>query len=189
MIDETSSLEDVCFAVSGALQREDISAVLTGGSAASLYAPASYMSADADFIFDRAPLADTLKRALATIGFVPSPSSGMYCHSKSRFTLDFPRGPLAVGGDYVTEIAERKRGKILLRVLTPGDCVRDRLAHFFHWNDFTALNAAVAVACSKHGRSLDTASLRAWTTREGRAACVDFTAKLAEFERRVRERS
>lgn len=50
MIDHTSSLEDVCFEVADALNRYSIQAVLTGGSAATLYAPDVYASLDADFV-------------------------------------------------------------------------------------------------------------------------------------------
>jgi hypothetical protein len=45
-----ASLEDVCFAVCTALQNAGTIAVLTGGSAATYYAPAAYQSRDADFI-------------------------------------------------------------------------------------------------------------------------------------------
>jgi hypothetical protein len=49
-ITETSSLEDVCFAACTALERAGTVAVLTGGSAATYYAPEAYQSGDADFI-------------------------------------------------------------------------------------------------------------------------------------------
>jgi hypothetical protein len=50
VIDENSTLEDVCFEVSPALDAASIDAVLTGGSAASIYAPNVYTSFDADFV-------------------------------------------------------------------------------------------------------------------------------------------
>ncbi|GAC1590809.1 MAG: hypothetical protein NVS3B28_18100 [Candidatus Velthaea sp.] len=52
MITAASTLSDVCFAISAALEARGISSVLTGGSAAALYAPQAYMSDDADFILD-----------------------------------------------------------------------------------------------------------------------------------------
>src|SRR5579862_5130023 len=45
-----SSLEEVCFAVCTALAHAGTAAVLTGGSAATFYAPHAYQSGDADFI-------------------------------------------------------------------------------------------------------------------------------------------
>ena len=33
-----------------------------------------------------------------------------------------------------------------MKLLTPTDCVKDRLAAFFHWNDYQSLNQALLVA-------------------------------------------
>jgi hypothetical protein len=57
MIEGGSSLVDVAFAVCTALDRDGITAVLTGGSAATFYAPEAYQSEDADFVlsFDARP--------------------------------------------------------------------------------------------------------------------------------------
>jgi hypothetical protein len=183
VIDETSTLEDVCFAVSAALARHSIDAVLTGGSAATLYAPHVYTSMDADFVLLGSTTRNELLTALADVGFVPSRINGMFEHSKTPFTIDFPRGPLAVGGDYVQEFATLERGEIRLRILTPQDCVRDRLAHFYHWDDYTGLNAAVGVARCHRGQ-IDLQQLQEWTERE-RGASLNHIAKFHEFLARL----
>jgi hypothetical protein len=67
-----------------------------------------------------------------------------------------------------------------LRILTRFDFVRDRLSHFYHWNDYTALNAAVGVA-AQGVDEVDLDRLRAWTAIEG----PGLAARLAEFERRL----
>jgi hypothetical protein len=67
----------------------------------------------------------------------------MYEHPATAYTVDFPRGPLAVGGDYVRETAILERGDLRRRILIVIDCIRDRLAAFYHWNDYTSLGAAV----------------------------------------------
>ncbi|MCM2321988.1 MAG: hypothetical protein NDJ90_01865 [Oligoflexia bacterium] len=51
-----------------------------------------------------------------------------------------------------------------LKLLTPTDCVKDRLAAYFHWNDRQGLNQAVAVAKS---HPIDVADIKAWSKREG----------------------
>jgi len=179
VITRESSLADVCFATSEALEAHGITAVLTGGSAAAVYAPHAYTSHDADFVLlDDEPLKDVVG-ALLSIGFKRDGKSRIFVNPETSFTIDFPRGPLAVGGDYVHESTILKSGNMTLRILSPMDCVRDRLTHFFHWNDFTALNAAVAVA-TKHIDAIDMEPLRSWSKRE------DNLAKCAEFERRVR---
>ncbi len=183
MIDASSNLEDVCFAVSEALARHSIDAVLTGGSAATIYAPEAYSSVDADFVLLGAPRRRELRVALAEIGFIPSVTPGMFEHPETSFTVDFPRGPLAVGGDYVRDFTTLARGALRLRTLTPFDCVRDRLAHFYYWNDYTALKAAVGVA-RKHRRRIDLQKLQEWTQREG-GGFEGYMPKFREFLARL----
>ena len=133
-----------------------MSAVLTGGSAAALYAPQAYMSHDADFVLEADDPLDNVAIALEPIGFVRDGKSRIFVHPTSPFTVDFPKGPLAVGGEYVHETHVIKRRGTRLHVLTRTDCIRDRLAHFYFWSDYTALNAAVAVAArNTHKADLD----------------------------------
>lgn len=177
-ISNHSTLTDVCFAVSEALAARGISAVLTGGSAATVYAPDVYTSYDADFITDES-LAD-IAEALALIGFQRHGKSRLFIHPDTKYTIDFPKGPLAVAGDYITETATLTRGSVHLRILSRTDCIRDRLSHFFHWNDFTALNAAVGVA-TNNPADVEMPLLRAWAERE------QELEKFAEFQLRVED--
>jgi hypothetical protein len=185
VIDEDSTLEDVCFEVAAALDRFSIKGVLTGGSAATVYSPDSYASKDADFVLTGSAKRDNLREALATIGFVPSDTVGMFEHPRTPYTVDFPKGPLAVGGDYIQAVATLERGGVRLNILTVTDCVRDRLAHFFHWDDYTALTAAIGVARS-HRQSVDIANLREWTDRESGSGRDDHRPKFEQFLSRLR---
>jgi hypothetical protein len=186
VIDENSTLEDVCFAVSSALDKHSITGVLTGGSAATIYAPDVYTSYDADFVLTSYPERSRLEQALAEVGYVRSVVAGMYEHPRTVYTLDFPRGPLAVGGDYIHETATLERGDLRLRLLTATDCVRDRLAAFYYWNDYTSLNAAVGVTRA-HRHRIDFDVLQAWTERESGPPPTDYETKYAEFLRRLEE--
>lgn len=183
MIAEESTLADVCFAVSTALEARGMPGVLTGGSAAAVYAPQAYMSYDADFVLENDDPLDEIAIALRPIGFQREGRSRIFSHAKSRFTVDFPKGPLAVGGEYVRETRVLEHGDLRLRILTRVDCIRDRLAHFYHWNDYTALNAAVGVAAQAPDE-VDMEFLRGWTERESAA----LLEKFAEFERRLATR-
>lgn len=178
MITQASSLEDVCFAVSAALQARGISGVLTGGSAAAVYVPQKYMSYDADFILDRDDPLEDVQAALQPIGFRRDGRSRIFFHPDCKFTVDFPKGPLSVAGDYITRTNVLRREGVELRILTRVDCVRDRLSHFYFWNDYSALNAAVSVAAELDAHDVE--SLREWTRRESPA----LLEKFVEFERR-----
>lgn len=178
MIARDTTLADVCFFVCKALDAHGILAVLTGGSAATVYAPEAYTSLDADFVLaNDEPLAE-IAEALHSIGFTRDGRSRIFVHADTSYTVDFPRGPLAVGGDYVHETATLTKGDMTLHILTPTDCVRDRLAHFYHWDDYTALNASVAVAAA-HREDLEMDILRSWSIRE------EHLEKFNEFERRL----
>ena len=179
MIVAESSLADVCFAVSTALEAHGMS-LLTGGSAAALYAPAVYMSDDADFILEADEPLARVALALKPLEFQQDGKSRIFIHPRSRFTLDFPKGPLSVGGEYIHETQTLAQGDLRLRILTRTDCIRDRLAHFYFWNDYTALNAAVGVAAQAPAE-INMDRLRAWTERESPA----LLEKLTEFERRL----
>jgi hypothetical protein len=178
VITRDSTLTDVCLSASQALEAHGITGVLTGGSAASVYAPHVYTSYDADFVLERdEPLAQ-IAAALLSIGFKRDGKSRLFVHPDTTVTIDFPSGPLAVGGDYVDETAILSIGNMTLRILSPTDCVRDRLAHFYHWDDFPALNAAVGVAAAKI-EEINMNLLRSWSNRE---KSLD---KFIQFERRL----
>ncbi len=179
MITNDSTLVDVCFAVANALEVHGILAVLTGGSAATVYAPRINTSYDADFVLEHDEPLAAIVDALLSIGFKRDGKSRIFVHPDIVFTIDFPRGPLAVGGDYVRETVVLASGDMRLRILSPTDCVRDRLAHFYHWNDFTGLNAAVAVAAANFD-DVDMELVRSWSKRE------DNIEKFIEFERRTK---
>ena len=161
-----------------------MSGVLTGGSAAALYAPHAYMSHDADFILEADDALGDVASALRPIGFQRDGRSRIFFHPDSEFTVDFPKGPLAVAGEYIRETHTLERGGVRLRILTRIDCIRDRLSHFYFWDDYTALNAAVAVA-TDNSEPADIDHLQAWTERESTA----FLPKFAEFKRRLRKES
>lgn len=121
MIGPQSTLTDVAFAVCTALHRSSVTAVLTGGSAATHYAPEAYQSADLDFVVTvHAPGGGTELRKL---GFTER--GQVYRHPDTHFTLDFPRGPLAVGDELLTGWRTERRTGELLYVLTPTDSCRD----------------------------------------------------------------
>lgn len=175
MIQRASSLADVAFAVCTALDRKGYQAVLTGGSAATYYAPEAYQSGDLDFVL-------TLRgadgeAALTALGFVKS--ADFYRHPRTHFLLEFPPGPLAVGEDMIRHWSTVRRGEELLHVLTPTDSCRDRLASYLFWNDFSGLEQALAVFRARSGE-VDQGIIKDWCRREG------HTEKFHLFSSRTR---
>src|SRR3972149_6452949 len=125
-----------------------------------------------DFILVGATTQARLDTAMASVGFVRK--GDRYVHPRVVFYVEFPRGPLAIGSDYRIPPPGR-RGRAL--ILSATDSCRDRLAAFYHWNDRSSLDVAVAIALRSPVRL---ATVRSWSIAEG------FTAGFAEFLREVR---
>jgi hypothetical protein len=172
-ITAASTLEDVCFAVCTALHRAGITAVLSGGSAATMYASAAYQSRDADFVV--AVHGSGGANILTQLGYKPD-RSGTYKHTENHYTVDFPGGPLAIGDDLITTWDTRRREDELLHILSRTDCIRDRLMWFYTSNDRSALAAAIGVA--KSGE-VDIDRVRDWSNRQGFGASFEvFVSRL-----------
>lgn len=173
-----SSLREVAFAVCTALDLTGTRAVLTGGSAATVYAPDAYQSRDLDFVIFAGGADATAIAALEALRFRQSGSQ--YEHAESRFTLDFPKGPLAVGREILTTFDTLTEGDSVLHILTPTDSCKDRLAAFIHWNDRSGLEQAIAVARAHRSR-IDLGALENWASIEG------GVRELEEFRRALQE--
>ena len=172
-----SSLADVAFLVCAALDRTGQIAILTGGGAATVYAPEANQSRDADFVFEFWSSFDADYGPLYELGF--RREGRIFVHPETVYTVDFPPGQLAIGGDDVTAWDTLERDGMRLHILTPTDCVRDRLAWFIQRRpDYAALEQALAVAV-RH--PIDLLAIERWAEREGEAA------KFATFKHRYDE--
>ena len=110
----------------------------------------------------------------------------MLVHPDSHFTVEFPKGPLAIGAEVVSTFQTVRDGELVLHIVSATDVVRDRLNKYTVWDDFSALRAAVGVALEA---DVDLGQVRAFMHREGRGVFRRrFEEALGTFERRVRER-
>jgi len=144
MLSERSSLGAVAAAVARALRSHDIRAVLTGGACATLYSNGAYYSEDLDFIVIGPATRAQMDAAMGSVGFTRR--QNQYVHRRSRFYVEFPRGPLAIGGDYRIRPVQRRVGQGRIPMLSATDSCRDRLAAFYHWNDRQSLAVAAEIA-------------------------------------------
>lgn len=165
-IGPNSTLTELAFVVGSSLRSAGVSAVLTGGSAATVYAPDVNQSQDLDFVVTFQAHIGASERCLTQLGF--RRDSGSYVHELTKFTLEFPKGPLSIGDEIIEEWATLEQGEMTLQILTPTDCVRDRLSWFLFYQryDVSALEQAVGVA-SRH--PIDLEMIRAWAHRQGAA--------------------
>ena len=179
-ISASTTIEALAAIVSTTLEAAGISAVLSGGAVVSIYTDNEYESKDLDFVSTEG--SRRIAEAIAPLGF--KRKGRMFVHPRTALFLEFPAGPLAIGDELIrmTEVAEKRTAAGRIRLLTPTQCVMDRLAAYFHWNDLQSLDQAVMVASSQ---DISFAKLDAWAKREG------ASEKLRKFKQQlaVRKRS
>lgn len=160
-ISESTTIEELAGIVSATLEGAGISAVLSGGAVVSIYTNNEYESGDLDFISPAST--SSLAEAMGSLGFVRRGRT--FSHPRTALFVEFPAGPLAIGDQLIrpTEVAEKQTAAGTLRLLTPTQCVMDRLAAYFHWNDLQSLDQAVMVASSQ---AIRLARLEEWAKRE-----------------------
>jgi len=149
--------------VQDALQAEKIQVVLSGGSAVSFYSSNQYVSKDLDLINTNFVRRSKIRTVMEKLGFT---EKGRYfIHPETTFFIEFPDGPLSVGEEPVKEISEFELSTGTLRVLSPTDCVKDRLCAFYFWSDLQGLEQAILVTNSQ---PVDLKEIKRWSKVEGK---------------------
>jgi len=124
-----------------------IDCTLSGGACISIYSNNRYESYDLDFIelaqFPRKEMASILEN----IGFYEE--QRYFKNKETKYFIEFPSGPLSAGSQPIEEynLIEFKTGT--LKLLTPTDSVKDRLAAYYHWDDKQSLEQAILVCQSQ----------------------------------------
>lgn len=167
--------------VGDALRRHGIRAVLTGGACASLHCGGGSHSVDVDFVLSGTVTQEALDAAMRSVGFTRH--RDRYVHAVVPFFVEFPTGPLAVGGDFRVRPVERRLREARALVLSPTDSCRDRLSAFYHWRDRQSLRTAVAIALRNR---VSRALIRSWSVDEGHAE--GFEEFVRELQRARSER-
>jgi hypothetical protein len=147
------------------LKKGGISVVLSGGAVVSIYSHAKYVSKDLDLVDIYFPKRSKIRDAMLEIGFVEK--ARYFKHPDSEFFIEFPPGPLSVGAEPIREIIHKKYSTGVLTLIAPTECVKDRLAAYYHWNDQQSLEQAVLVAANQ---DIDLNEVRRWSEQEGKLA-------------------
>jgi hypothetical protein len=139
-----------------------IDVVLSGGACVSIYTKNQYASFDLDFVL-RAPVPrKKIRTTMGELGFLED--GRHFRHPENPYIVEFLSPPLSVGDEPVQKINEIQKGKMTLRLLSPTDCVKDRLAAFYHWNDRPSLDQAVLVSLKE---DVDLSEVNRWSLNEG----------------------
>jgi len=164
---DMTRLEFAAF-VAAEFRRRKINVVLSGGSCVSIYSREKYVSMDLDFVNEAFAKRPLIKTAMESLGF--REENRYFRHPDTEFLVEFPPGPLGVGEEPVKQIDEISTDTGVLRIISPTDCVKDRLTWFYHDNDTECLKQAVLVA---ETNDVDITEIERWSKVEGKSPMFD----------------
>ncbi|MFH1379890.1 MAG: hypothetical protein ABII23_06390 [bacterium] len=152
------TLKELAHRASKALNDNNIKAVLVGGACVSIYTHNKYQSFDLDYISP--DLTKNIEKVLNKMGFNKRGKFRHYEHNACPYCIEFPPGPIALG----RELPITKFNTIhSITLLTATDCVKDRLAAFYHWHDEQSLQQALLVA---HSQKINLLEIKNWSINE-----------------------
>lgn len=143
------------------LAKNDVDVILVGGAVVSIYSEGAYKSGDLDFVlndFSRAKL----EEVLFGLGFEKSQRFYKHPDCKHLF-LEFVGFPVSIGEDYQITPDEIEVEGTKIKIYSPTDCVRDRLAGYIHFSSRDNLDQAILVA-KRHPINLE--KVKQWCTSE-----------------------
>jgi hypothetical protein len=150
------------------LAKEGIDVILVGGAVVSIYTEGAYQSGDLDFViyeFSR----DKLNKVLNSLGF--KKEGRHYKHPDcSHLFLEFLSFPVSIGEDTNIIPHEEKIEGQIIKIFTPTDSVRDRLASYIHFNAQECLDQAVMIA-KRH--DVDLPKVKSWCKKENASFAFD----------------
>jgi len=162
---KTCTEEELWKFVAWNLEKHGIRSVLVGGAVVSIYTEGLYRSGDLDLVLEEADqmkLDTTLKK----LGFQPS-KSRYYKHPECRHLfLEFPRGPVEIGDEYPIVAEEIEVEGQVIRLLSPTDSVKDRLAGYIHWQSRANFDQALLI-CQRQPKRVNMKAVKKWCQNEG----------------------
>ena len=153
---------EICAFVQSFLSERHIYVVLSGGACVSFYSSNKYVSYDLDLVNIKAVKRRAIHDAMIEMGFFEE--GRYYKHPETQYLVEFLPGPLSIGAEPVMQVDEIRLSTGILRIISPTDCVKDRLAAYYHWGDQQSLAQAIFVA---RDQKVDIDEIRRWSEAEG----------------------
>ena len=144
------------------LREKSIESVLTKSSAVSIFSKENYVSMNLDFVITGYTRHSWIMDAMHEVGF--HQAGRHFANPETALLVEFPGGPLSVGKQQVSKIDTLEYETGTLRIISPADCVKDRLAAYYHWGDRQSLTQAIMVIQENR---IDLSEVAAWSHGEG----------------------
>lgn len=168
------TLKELAAIVSEILREEGIEAILVGGACVTIYSHNRYQSYDLDFVtFEEMK---KVKKVLESHGFIEK--NGYFRHKDCLYFVEFVTPPVAVGSEPIQKFNKVRNPRGTIQLLRVEDCVKDRLAGYFHWDDQESLMQAIDVCLEE---KVDYSEVKKWAHSEG------FPDKYREFQNKLKK--
>jgi hypothetical protein len=153
-----------------ASRQAGIGSVLAGGAVVAIYTEGLYRSGDVDLLLEGFP-AKAVADVLTPLGF--HQRRRYWAHPKRpHLYVEFPPGPVSLGEEFPVTPAELEKDGRMLKLLSPTDCVKDRLAAWIYWKSRATLDQAALVA-TRQRNAIDFDQVSDWCRREGAPKAFD----------------
>ena len=147
--------------ISTFMQKNGIESVLVGGACVSIYSNNKYMSYDIDMITN-SPI-KKITPLLEELGF-KNLGGRLFKNPQCKFLIYFPAPPVSIGDEPVSKFNYLKTRFGTICLLTPTDCIKDRLMAYFFWKDLQSLDQAIMVAKKN---KIHYSDLKKWAEKQG----------------------
>ena len=146
------------------LKDDGINTVLVGGAVAAIYSRGAYRSGDLDIVINSAIINDKkVAESMTKLGFAKSGRHWIHPDCKHLY-IEFIRPPIAIGDDYRIQPLIRIVDNCEIMILSPEDCVRDRLSSYVYFKAKECLDQATMVAIEQ---CVDVKKILNWAKNEG----------------------
>lgn len=170
------NLKDLAARVSKKLKEHGLDCTLVGGACVSIYSKNRYQSYDLDYV-----TYEDMKMITKALSELDFKEEGRYFrHPKCQYFIEFVSPPVAVGNEPINNFEYHKTKLGTIKMLTITDCVKDRLASYYHWNDKQALDQALLV-CKDNPKKIDIKEIKRWSKQENHL--VKFVFFLNELKK------
>jgi len=143
------------------LKQKGIDTILVGGAVVSIYSKGAYQSGDIDLVMVES--VKEIEPILNELGFKKENRHFEHPECPHLF-VEFVSPPAAIGDDYNIIPDEVKIGNMMLKILSPTDCIRDRLASYLFFDARECMDQAVLVA---NAQKFSHEKVKNWCANEG----------------------
>ena len=177
---KTCNEEELWKYVASHLKKKNIDTILVGGAVAAIYTDGLYRSGDLDFVHLNF-LVKGLEEAMNEIGFIKMDTRRYQHPDCNHILIEFPgSAPVGIGEDYNITPREVKVEGTIIKIYSPTDCVKDRLAGYIYFKHEENLNQAILVA---KAQNVNYSKIKEWCQNEKAAWAYDtFLKKLKDSQ-------